>query len=178
MGAQDATGSFDDFYQATSKRVVRTTYALTGDLEEARDCTQEAYERAWKRWGFVERHADPEAWVRSTAHRLAISRWRRSRVAIRKLHLLRTADSVPAPSDDRVVIAAILQQLVRGQREAIVLHHLCGLSVEEVAAECGIPVSTAKARLRRGRQAMARLLTDDNALPDAGGSTGRSQHAI
>lgn len=178
MRAQDATGSFDDFYQATSQRVLRTTYALTGDLEEARDCTQEAYERAWKRWSLVACHADPAAWVRSTAHRLAISRWRRSRVAMRKLHLLRTADSMPAPSDDRVVVAAILQQLGRGQREAVVLHHPCGLSVEEVAAECGIPVSAAKSRLRRGRQAMARLLTDVIALPDAGGPTGRSQHAI
>ena len=135
LGTGASAGAFDDFYEATNQRVLRATYALTGDLEEARDCTQDAYERAWRRWDQVERHADPEAWVRSAARRLAVSRWRRSRVAVKKLHLLSRRESSPEPSGDHVLLMAALRQLERGQREAIVLHHLCGLSVEEVAAE-------------------------------------------
>jgi len=41
---------FDDFYRATSRRVLHHVYALTGDLAEAQDCVQEAYARAWQRW--------------------------------------------------------------------------------------------------------------------------------
>ncbi|MDQ3485071.1 MAG: SigE family RNA polymerase sigma factor, partial [Actinomycetota bacterium] len=40
------------------------------------------------------------------------------------------------------------------------LHHLCDLSVADVAAETGVPVGTVKARLSRGRAALASLLTD------------------
>jgi RNA polymerase sigma-70 factor, ECF subfamily len=36
------------------------------------------------------------------------------------------------------------------------LHHLGGLSVEEVARETGAPTGTVKARLSRGRAALAR----------------------
>ena len=42
----------------------------------------------------------------------------------------------------------------------IVLHHLVGLSVGEIALEIGAPTGTVKARLARGRRAMAGHLTD------------------
>lgn len=38
------------------------------------------------------------------------------------------------------------------------LHHLVGLSVADVAAETGVAEGTVKARLSRGRRALARLL--------------------
>lgn len=44
------------------------------------------------------------------------------------------------------------------------LHHLCDLSVEDVAAETNSPVGTVKARLARGRMALSHLLGDDEAM--------------
>jgi len=41
---------FDMFYAATSRRLVRQIFAMTGDLSEAEDAVQEAYIRAWRRW--------------------------------------------------------------------------------------------------------------------------------
>ena len=40
------------------------------------------------------------------------------------------------------------------------LHHLCDLSVADIALEIGAPVGTVKARLSRGRAALAVLLAD------------------
>ncbi len=53
---------------------------------------------------------------------------------------------------------------------AIVLHHLCDLSVEQVASETGAPVGTVKARLARGRATLARHLAVDEARDDARGA--------
>jgi RNA polymerase sigma-70 factor, ECF subfamily len=36
-------GDFDAFYAATSRRVLHYVYAVSGDLVEAQDLTQEAY---------------------------------------------------------------------------------------------------------------------------------------
>ena len=47
------------------------------------------------------------------------------------------------------------------QRRAIVLHHLADLPVAEVAVEVGAPVGTVKARLSRGRAALAVLLAEE-----------------
>ena len=60
-----------------------------------------------------------------------------------------------------MAINRALEQLPDAQRRAIVLYHLCDLSVSEIAQEVGSPTGTVKARLARGRQTLARLLTTD-----------------
>jgi RNA polymerase sigma-70 factor (ECF subfamily) len=71
--------SFDEFYRATRHHVATFLYAVSGDLTEAQDIAQEAYARAWQRWGTLAGYADPEAWVRTVGYRLAINGWRRAR---------------------------------------------------------------------------------------------------
>ena len=68
---------FDAFYTASFGRVVNQLHAMIGDRDEAQECVQEAFARAWSHRGSLERAAAPEAWVRTTAYRLAVSRWRR-----------------------------------------------------------------------------------------------------
>jgi RNA polymerase sigma-70 factor (ECF subfamily) len=46
------------------------------------------------------------------------------------------------------------------QRQAIVLHHLADLPVEEVAATLGARTGTVKSWLARGRKALAATLGD------------------
>src|SRR6266511_3011998 len=65
---------------------------------------------------------------------------------------------------DAVALIAALARLPVAQRTAIVLHHLVGLPVAEVAEETRVPVGTVKARLARGRRALATLL--DMTLPE------------
>ena len=57
-------------------------------------------------------------------------------------------------------LLAALRLLPAPQREAIALHHLADLPVHEVAEAVGAPVGTVKARLARGRAALAELLSD------------------
>jgi len=152
--------SFDTFYRNTHRRVLTYLYAVTGDLPAAQDLTQEAYARAWQRWGRLAAYDDPEAWVRTVGWRLASSRWRAwlRWLAVRQ-RLERPAD-LPAPSPDNVVILDALQQLPRPQREAVVLHHLYGMPVADIAAATGVATGTVKARLSRGRATLAALLND------------------
>jgi len=67
---------------------------------------------------------------------------------------------VAEPSPDTVALVAALRQIPDAQRRAIVLHHLCGLSVDEVAVEVESSVNTVTSRLARGRAALAPLLAD------------------
>jgi RNA polymerase sigma-70 factor (ECF subfamily) len=153
-------GSFDDFYRATSRRVLHHVYALTGDVTEAQDCVQEAYARAWQRWSRVRTHEDPEAWVRTVARRIAVSRWRRTRTAMGYLLHHGRPETTAAPSEDHALLVRALRDLSQPQRDAVVLHHLVGLSVEEVAQRTASPVGTVKARLHRGRAALAAVIGD------------------
>ncbi|MEU5895428.1 MULTISPECIES: SigE family RNA polymerase sigma factor [Streptomyces] len=158
---------FDAFYAAAFPRLVGQLYALTGDHGEAQDVVQEAFVRAWdRRRSFLADEA-PEAWIRTVAMRLAVSRWRRARRWVDLVRRNPPADRVPGPGPERTALVQALRTLPEAQRTAVVLHHLCDLSVEQVASETGSPVGTVKARLSRGRAALAAQLS---AGPDAIGA--------
>jgi RNA polymerase sigma-70 factor (ECF subfamily) len=52
----------------------------------------------------------------------------------------------------------MLDDLPDDQRQALVMHHVVGLSVPELAAELGIPFETARSRLRLGVQKLREQL--------------------
>lgn len=158
---------FDSWYAGSYPRILAQVYAMVGSRDEAEECVAEAYARAWQHRKTLSRDGHPDAWVRTTAYRLAVSRWRK--VGRRRSH---AEVEVPTagPSEDRVALVAALRQLPEPQRRAVVLHHLADLSVDDVAAETGSPVGTVKARLSRGRAALAALLSDPEAPSSLGGS--------
>jgi RNA polymerase sigma-70 factor (ECF subfamily) len=155
---------FDAFYAAAFPRLTGQLYAFTGDHGEAQDVVQEAFVRAWDRRREFLADGAPEAWIRTVAMRLAVSRWRRAR---RWLELVRRnppPEHTPGPGPERAALVGALRELPEVQRRAVVLHHLCDLSVEQVASETGAPVGTVKARLSRGRAALARRLGEADEL--------------
>ncbi len=152
---------FSAFYDATWRRTVAVAYAMTGELSAAEDLAQEAYSRAWPRWSTLKSYDDPGAWVRQVTSRLAVSRWRRTRTAMNFLARSRVPEAATPPDETSVVLVQALRTLPEAQRRALVLHHLGELPVAEVARIEGCPEGTIKARLSRGRAALAELLTPE-----------------
>jgi len=163
---------FDDFYTTSYARVVGQVHAMIGSRDEAEECVQEAFVRAWAHRRSLDRAGHPEAWVRTTAYRLAVSRWRRVVKGRRPGdRALAAATTSAPPSEAHVALVAALKELPEAQRRALVLHHLADLPVHEVARETGVPEGTVKARLSRGRAALAALLTDPTTDTLPGGAT-------
>ena len=153
---------FDELYAASFRRITSQVYAMIGNLDEATECVQEAFARAWAHRRKLDKAEYPEAWVRTTAYRLAVSRWRRTKLAKRPGdRAVGAATQMPAIDESHVALVAALRQLPEAQRQALVLHHIADLSVQDVAHEVGVPEGTIKARLSRGRTALAALLADD-----------------
>ncbi|GLH95326.1 SigE family RNA polymerase sigma factor [Phytohabitans aurantiacus] len=156
---------FDEFYRGGRQRLLGYVLLLTGDLAEAQDVVQEAYMRAWQHWSAIHRYDDPEAWMRTVASRIAISRWRKIRGRARAYLRNGPAEPVPAPSLNTVAVVEAMRRLPAEQRVAIAMHYLLGMPVVDVARETGAPVGTVKARLHRGRAALAELLAIDAGEP-------------
>lgn len=155
---------FDAFYTVSFGRLVNQVYAMIGNRDEAQDCVQEAFVRAWAHRRKLDGSSAPEAWVRLTAYRLAVSRWRRVVRSRRSPdRALQPLGVQPPPDEARVALMQALDQLPPDQRHALVLHHLCDLPLSEVAVVVGAPVGTVKARLSRGRATLQSLLTEEGA---------------
>ncbi|HUN33162.1 MAG TPA: SigE family RNA polymerase sigma factor [Trebonia sp.] len=146
---------FSAFFTGSFRRIVGQVYASTGNLAEAEDSVQEAYARAWQRWDEVREYGNPEAWIHTVAYRKSVEAWRKavSRTAAHRRAV--TPSEVPGPSPDQLALVTGLRRIGPEQRRAIVLYHLVGLSIAEIAAQTGAPEGTIKARLNRGRKALA-----------------------
>lgn len=100
--------------------------------------------------------------VRSTLRRIQQARTR----ALRQPPVAETdASSGEDPGPERRALgrrrlARLLDALPPEQREALVLHHVVGMSVPEVARELDLPFDTIKSRLRLATQRLRKLHTD------------------
>lgn len=151
---------FDELYSASFARLVRQLHLLTGNLDEATECVQEAFAKAWAKRRSLSNAEHPEAWVRRAAHNLAISRWRHRRLRHRLEDRSLDPSVSAAPGPDHVALIAAMAQLPAEQRRALVLFHIADLSIQAIADETGAPTGTVKTRLARGRATLADLLTD------------------
>ena len=158
MDAQSAEAEFDAFYRDTARRVVHLVYGFTGDLTVAQDAAQEAYARAWQQWPTVRTADDPLAWVRTVARRIAISGWRKRTTQERAYQRHGAHDTTGPPSEDRVAVVAALRELPDPVREAVTMHYIGDLSIDQIAHETNTPAGTVKARLHRGRALLAQAL--------------------
>jgi RNA polymerase sigma-70 factor (ECF subfamily) len=152
--------AFDAFYTASYGRIVVQVAGMIGSRDEAMDFVQEAFVRAWQHRMQLAADLSPEAWVRTTAYRLAVSRWRRRRMDVRAQDRSLLVAGAPQPSVNRVAVDAALAKLPADQRRAIVLYHFADLSIGDIAAETGVPTGTVKARLSRARATLSTLLHD------------------
>jgi RNA polymerase sigma-70 factor (ECF subfamily) len=157
---------WEEVYAGQYRRLVALLTAVAGSRAEAEEAVQEAFVRAL---GLTGRRAvvdDPEGWLYRVAVNVVRSRWRRV-VTGRRMAARLAPDEGPVSgahdqADQRVLLLAALKRLPFEQREAIALHYLADLPVEMVAVRVGAPVGTIKARLSRGRNALARLVGDDS----------------
>jgi len=130
--------------------VFRYLCRMVGQVETARELTQEVF-LSVARAGVPD--ADPagrRAWVFRIAHNLALNHVRDRR------HDGMTADSgdtaAPAVQELGAAIREALEELQDLDRDVFLLRETAGLSYQEIAATCDLTVEAVRSRLKRARQ--------------------------
>ena len=110
---------YDDVYAALWPRLVRTAYAVSGDLGVAEDAVQTAFAKAYRGWRRISRLDAPEAYLR----RMVVNEVLNDRRRARRRHEI-SSEAPPEPpgqatdpfaGDDLWLIA---DGFVRGKRAA------------------------------------------------------------
>lgn len=150
--------------------VVRLCQRLLGPTLEAQDVAQEAALQAFLGLAGLRDPARFGAWLHAIAANLARMALRRRRILSldalsdgAPLALLSAADA-PTPEEVHAAreihdaIVAALNELSAVNREAMIGFYMEGYSYVELAELLGVPVSTVKGRLFKGRQQLRRAL--------------------
>jgi RNA polymerase sigma-70 factor (ECF subfamily) len=145
------------FVRRWQRRVFGVTLAVLGDRGRAEDAAQDAFVRAWRHAGAYDpRRASVATWLLTMARTAAIDvlRVERARPFDPTITIELGADTSVGPetqadrNDDLARVATALGRLPDEQRRALLLAALHGRTASEVAAAEGIPLGTAKTRIR------------------------------
>ena len=158
--------AFESIVRARMDAVYRLTSAILGNEADARDAAQETFVAAWRELGRLREPEKFEAWLQRVAVNAARQTHRaRSRRRVREIPsstVVALADrAASAPRDDAAVLDAALATLPVDQRAILVLHHLEGRPIAELASILDVPEGTAKSRLFAARQALAAAIRHD-----------------
>ena len=149
------------FVRRFQRVVFSVAQDITGDPATAEDVAQRAFEQAWRRASVYDsRRGSVSAWLTTITHNLAID-------------AVRPRAAVPMDPDDLpIVLAAMtdnpeqvtvardsaerlrkaLARLPARQARAVAMSGVYGLTGRQVADTEGIPLGTAKTRIRDGMQ--------------------------
>ena len=152
--------AFDEFFLAEHERLFQALYLLTGDRNEADDLAQESLLRAYERWDRVRTMDSPAGYVYRTALNLYRSRLRKLAVRARRVFAAVPAEDLSGSVTASHDVRRALEQLPRGQLEAVILVEWLGLGSDEAGQVLGIDASSVRGRLHRGRASLRDLLGD------------------
>ncbi|WP_203911343.1 RNA polymerase sigma factor [Rhizocola hellebori] len=156
--------AWEEIYASQYWRLVTLMTALSGSVADAEEAVQEAFARGLGLSGRRPPPEDPAAWLYRVAANVVRGKWRRALVAHRHRGELAGESQVASAadhSDDRLTLLAAMRGLPVEQRETLALHYLADLPIDAIANRMDVPIGTVKARLSRGRNALAAVLTQD-----------------
>jgi len=146
----------EDLVLAYSDGVFRFMRHLTRHQEAAEDLTQQTFLKAIGRITTFRGEAPLRVWL----HRIALheyTAWRRKQRWIPMTSESMKSDPGYKLVDEAEAFLDLLHSLPDAQREALLLHHVEDLSIEEIAIVTNSPAGTVKSRLHHGRKKLRQL---------------------
>ena len=158
VGDPDATATFVRRYQA---RVFGLAKSVVNDAALAEDVAQETFLRAFRHAAAYDpRKGSVPTWLLAITRNAALDAVRIRRpepvdpAVIAHFDVLASEASGPAAtaevSQEVHGLQAVISGLPPEQRRALLLAALCGRTAKEIAESEGIPLGTAKTRIRKG----------------------------
>ncbi|MFT5424386.1 MAG: RNA polymerase sigma factor (sigma-70 family) [Phycisphaerales bacterium] len=154
--AKADAGAYGQLYRSHYTAIAGYLFRRTGDEHAAEDLASETFLSAWKALPrYRDRGAPFRAWLMRIATNKA-NRWSKARK--KELRQLARFDqaigrlSVQAADEaEQSGVNTALLSLAERDQTVLVLHHVEGMSVEQVGRVMGLRVGTVKSRLSRAR---------------------------
>ncbi len=162
MRLDDPT-TFARIYDEHHRGVYGAAYRITGNATQAQDVMQDVFVKVWRKpEKFDAKRGELGSYLRLMARSRALDLWRESQAAGRASDRLKLVvekqearvEDRPEPmaerESQRSAVRDALRTLPDPQREAVVLAYWGGMTADQIARKAGVPLGTAKSRIRLG----------------------------
>jgi RNA polymerase sigma-70 factor, ECF subfamily len=162
-GDEDA---FDRLFERYQEYVYNVCLGILANPDDARDCTQEAFLRVYRKVGAFRGEAAFSTWLYRVAVNVCVGQLRkRPRNAVTSLedeNVREIADdgpeawAGPVREADEAIVREVVAELPEDYRLVLVLRYFQDLSYEEMVQVLGYTMSQLKVKLHRARRAFAK----------------------
>ena len=162
MDLSDPT-TFASMYDTHPRGVYGAALRILNDPARAQDVAQDVFLRVWRNpKRFDASRGELGSYLRLMARSRALDLWREGQAAGRARDRLEVVVAQDEPrvddrpsalverEEDREVVREALRRLPEAQREALVLAYWGGMTADQIARRSGVPLGTAKSRIRLG----------------------------
>ena len=155
--------AFEELFYRYQSDAYNIAYGLMGNVEDAKDMTQEAFVRAYEKIHQFQRRSSFRTWIAKITTNLCLDELRK-RQRRRTESLEAHPDALRKPTHDPSALERLLQQerveklqqilhgLPEKYRVILVLRDIQGYSYEEIAQILGCSLGRVKSRLHEARQ--------------------------
>ena len=160
--------AFEELLRRYESMVMNVCRRQLGPGADADDAFQATFFILARKARSIRNRESVGSWLHGVAHRLSRQMLSKRSARLRGEEKLRQTTKSPPPNDDPALVAGLrelgvilddeLRNLAAVHRAALVACYLKGLSTSEAAHYLGIPASTLKSRLQRGRDLLRRSL--------------------
>ena len=161
-------GSMDDFaglYSSLEKPLLRYLWTFVRNTTTAEDLLQETFLQIHRARHTYTPPRPVRPWVYAITRHVALMHLRSAR---RRKESLPSEDlpEIPVPPEidqlgDRATVHKLLRRLPKRGQEVLILHHLLGLSFQEVGQIVGVAHGTAKVRAHRALKSIRSGLEEE-----------------
>jgi RNA polymerase sigma-70 factor (ECF subfamily) len=168
--------AFEVLYRRHQAGIYTFVLSQVREAELAADLTQQTFVRAWEALPRLRKSGAFRGWLHRIAGNLVRDEVKSGRARLETTEtelaagddgpgLEASAGSAEGPEDAvlsgelRQQVWAALGELSVEQRAAVVMHHLEGMSVDEIAGAAGVRPGTVMSRLARAREALRKRLS-------------------
>jgi RNA polymerase sigma-70 factor (ECF subfamily) len=174
------TDRFEAFVRQYEDMVFATAVRLVGREADAEDIAQAVFLKAFERFATLASSPSAGGWLKTVATNLCLNHLSRYRARWRLFSELdpsgesdeppfeaslvapESAKADPGRADRHHQLERTLRSLPDHQRVPLVLFHFEEKSYHEIADALGVSVAKIKTDIHRGREALRRLLQDDD----------------
>jgi RNA polymerase sigma-70 factor (ECF subfamily) len=148
--------AFEALYRSHQAGIYTFILSQVREPELAADLTQETFVRAWQSLPRLRKAGAFRGWLHRIAANLVRDEVKSGRA---RADAAEGPEAMLASQERKGAVWAALAELPAQQRAAVVMHHVEGMSMTEIAEATGVRPGTVMSRLARAREAVRKRLS-------------------
>lgn len=170
-------GAFEELVNLYKDKIFHLAYRMLGNKQEAEDAVQDTFLRVYNNLDRYDENQKFSTWIFRIGTNLCIDRLRKRKPTYSLdaempdsegndfYAMLASKDELPVDqivlSETQQVIRRAIQTLPEKYKSVVILRYLHDMSLQEIGDVLGMPVTTVKTRVHRGREYLRKKLDTD-----------------